>query len=391
MAAREGASKVAGSPIKGAALSLAKSAGRYALSKFGDRVQKTTTRLTDYVQGGGDVQGLVGAVTGSSGKTGKLKAFAQTAWGGLKRKFGLGGKGETGKFKFYNIIESQDIGAPVSLVYNQWTQFADWPSFMKKVEKVVQESDEKITFQAKVFWSRRTWQATIQEQSPDEKIIWNSQGAKGSADGSVTFHELAPQMTRVLVSMVWTPKGFMEKTGGIWRAQGRRARLEFKHFRRQVMNDALQHPDDIEGWRGVIHEGEVVKDHETAVREEREAKEREEQEREDREAEERAERGEQEPEEGEEFEGEEPEEPEEGEEPEETEETGEPAGRRGRGGRREEGEERRPRGRGRRAVPEEPEEAEEPEYYEEAENYEEPAEPRRGTRREPPARGPRRR
>jgi hypothetical protein len=37
------------------------------------------------------------------------------------------------------------------------------------------------------------------------------------------------------------------------------------------MTNAILHPDEIEGWRGVIEDGEVVKDHETAIREERES------------------------------------------------------------------------------------------------------------------------
>ncbi len=34
------------------------------------------------------------------------------------------------------------------------------------------------------------------------------------------------------------------------------------------MAHALLSPDDVEGWRGLIEEGEVVKDHETALEEE---------------------------------------------------------------------------------------------------------------------------
>jgi hypothetical protein len=37
------------------------------------------------------------------------------------------------------------------------------------------------------------------------------------------------------------------------------------------MAEALLHPDEIEGWRGVIEDGEVTKDHETAVQDERSA------------------------------------------------------------------------------------------------------------------------
>ncbi|MEO3814818.1 SRPBCC family protein [Sphaerisporangium sp. B11E5] len=318
-----------GGPLKLAARNLTRSAGRYALSAVGNAVGKATTRLTDYVEGGGDAKELLGIVTGSSGRTGKIKGFAKMAWGGLKRKLGFGG-GEGGKFKFQNIEETLDMGAPRRLVYNQWTQFADWPSYMKKVERVVQDEDQKLTFQVKIFWSRRTWQSTIQEQVPDEKIIWTSQGAKGYVDGSVTFHELTPDMTRVLVALMYYPKGFMEIVGGIWRPQGRRARLEFKHFRRHLMNHVLRDPEQVEGWRGVIHEGEVVKDHETALREEQEAQEAEE--RAAREEERAGEPGEREGErpgpeergEGEEPEGEEPEgEEPEGEEPEGEEPEGE--------------------------------------------------------------------
>jgi hypothetical protein len=56
-----------------------------------------------------------------------------------------------------------------------------------------------------------------------------------------------------------------ERTGNLWRAQGRRARLELKHFRRHMMTQGVLHPDDIEGWRGTIHDGEVVESHEDAL------------------------------------------------------------------------------------------------------------------------------
>jgi hypothetical protein len=139
---------------------------------------------------------------------------------------------------------------------------------MKKVENVEQADDEKLNWKAQVFWSHRTWEATILEQSPEEKIVWRSKGAKGHVDGAVTFHELAPNLTRIVVVLEYYPQGMFERTGNLWRAQGRRARLELKHFQRHVMTGTILHPDDLEGWRGVISDGEVVKDHETALKEE---------------------------------------------------------------------------------------------------------------------------
>ncbi|MCD2198122.1 SRPBCC family protein [Actinomycetospora endophytica] len=170
-----------------------------------------------------------------------------------------------------NIFEAQDVGVPIRVAYDQWTQFADFPSFMKKLESVNQEADEKSTWTAKVFWSRRSWTTTIREQVPDSHIIWVSSGAKGRADGIVSFHELAPNMTRIILILEYYPQGFMEKTGNIWRAVGRRARLEFKHFCRHVMMDTLINREELEGWRGEIRDSEVVKTHEEAMEEEQAA------------------------------------------------------------------------------------------------------------------------
>ena len=46
----------------------------------------------------------------------------------------------------------------------------------------------------------------------------------------------------------------------LWRAQGRRVRLELKHFVRHVMTQTILDPDQLQGWRGEIREGQVVLD-----------------------------------------------------------------------------------------------------------------------------------
>ncbi|MEV4184177.1 SRPBCC family protein [Streptosporangium canum] len=266
---------------------LAEALGERILSSATEKLGGLTGRLTDYVQGGGSgdsggsggsgALGLIGSVLGSKHPVAAgLKGAAKMAAGGLMQKITGGGKGGKGKkLKLINIVEALDMGAPRRLVYDQWTQFQDFPSFMKKVEGVDQQSDEKTTWKAQVFWSHRTWESTIVEQVPDQRIIWRSKGAKGYVDGAVTFHELSPDMTRVLLVLEYHPQGLFERTGNLWRAQGRRARLEFKHFRRHVMMQSLLHPDEIEGWRGEIRDSKVVKDHETALREEQEQEERE--------------------------------------------------------------------------------------------------------------------
>ncbi|MEU0633780.1 cyclase, partial [Streptomyces sp. NPDC005989] len=99
---------------------------------------------------------------------------------------------------------------------------------------------------------------------PDDRIVWTSEGAKGTTRGAVSFHELAPSLTRIVLVVEYYPSGFFEKTGNLWRAQGRRMRLDFKHFQRYVTL-AQEEP---EGWRGEIRDGEVVVSHEDAMEEE---------------------------------------------------------------------------------------------------------------------------
>lgn len=51
----------------------------------------------------------------------------------------------------------------MQVVYDQWTQFQDFSGFMKKVENVDQQDEQKLTFKAQVLWSHREWESTIVE------------------------------------------------------------------------------------------------------------------------------------------------------------------------------------------------------------------------------------
>ncbi len=274
-AAGNGAGPDLGGQLKDEVQNLLGELAELGVAAARDVIGGATERLTDYVQQGGG-PGLMAAVTGakslSEGKS-PMRSMVSAGWAGLKQKLGggggKGGKGGQGKgLKVTNIVESIDVGVPVRMAYNQWTQFADFPSFMKKVEGVNQEEDNKLSWKAQIFWSHRSWESTIIKQIPDERIIWRSEGAKGHVDGAVSFHEIGPNLTRILVVLEYHPQGFFEGTGNLWRAQGRRARLELKHFRRHVMTQTVLQPDELEGWRGVIEDGEVVQDHESRLREE---------------------------------------------------------------------------------------------------------------------------
>ena len=248
--------------------------------KVSDKVDEVGRGLLDKADGqDGGGPGVKAAFSGVKALTegkGPFRAILGAGATGLKEKVkGIFGKKKGGGKKgpkLINIVESIDVGVPLRLAYDQWTEYEEFPTFMKKVEHVDRPEDEKTNWKAQVFWSHRTWEATTIEQVPDDHIIWRSKGAKGYVDGVVSFSELAPNLTRILLVMEYHPQGFFERTGNLWRAPGRRARLEFKHFRRHVMAHTILNPDDVEGWRGEIRDGEVVKTHEDALEEEKRAR-----------------------------------------------------------------------------------------------------------------------
>lgn len=257
-----------------------------AVDALSGKLTGMTQRLTDFAHNGGP--GLMAAVTGSQ-KLASGASPAKAALGAgmtmMKEKAsqavgaatggGGGGGGGGHSAKVVNIVEQADIGLPVRVVYDQWTQFEQFPSFTRKVEKVEQETDEKVNWRAQIFFSHRDWEATITEQVPDERIVWHAKGPKGYPDGTVTFHELTPDLTRVLLVIEYHPQGFFEKTANLWRAQGRRVRSDFKHIKRHLMTRTILEQDEVEGWRGEIRDGEVVLSHEDAMKEEQQAQQKE--------------------------------------------------------------------------------------------------------------------
>ncbi|KUN39928.1 cyclase [Streptomyces longwoodensis] len=261
------------------------------LTGVGRKLGETTGKLNDIAEGnspGFAKLALDGGRKIAEGK-GPLRTALELGGSRVKDKVtgafkSLGGKGK-GKGGAGNkptvIMEYIDVGVPLRTAYDQWTRYQDFGTFAKGVKSANRADDTHSDWQAKIWWSSRSWKATTTEQIPDQKIAWTSEGAKGSTKGVVTFHSLGDNLTRVLLVIEYYPSGFFEKTGNIWRAQGRRARLDLKHFARFVtLKGEAQ-----EGWRGEIRDGEVVRSHDDVVAEEEEENEENEENGEDEEAE----------------------------------------------------------------------------------------------------------
>ncbi len=264
------------SPVVGqlgeAAKDYAKARGSEAVKMIGEKLTGATGSLNDTAESGGFKATAVGeaakrVVQGDN----PVKAALGGVGSGIKETVsGIFGRsksgGAGGNKKFVSIIEDIHVGAPVDVVYDQWTQYQEFASFMKGVDSVDQTDEVSSNWRVKVFKSRRNFKASVTEQIPDRKIAWSTEGAKGTTKGVVTFHPLADDLTQVLLVIEYYPQGLFEKTGNIWRAQGRRTRLDLKHFRRFVM----MRGEATGSWRGEIRDGEVVRTPEEVEQDEQE-------------------------------------------------------------------------------------------------------------------------
>ncbi|WP_279328890.1 SRPBCC family protein [Streptomyces sp. OS603R] len=247
------------------------------LTGVGQKLGETTGKLNDVAEGNSPGFAKLAADGGKKLAEGKGPLRTAVELGATRAKDNvkgalknLGGGGGKRKKSSGNkptvIMEYIDVGVPLRTAYDQWTQYQDFSTFAKGVKSANKSDDTTSDWQAKIWWSNRSWKATTNEQVPDDRIAWSTEGAKGTMKGVVSFHRIADNLTRVLMVIEYYPSGLFEKTGNIWRAQGRRARLDLKNFARFITIKG----EAEDSWRGEIREGEVVKSHEDAVAEEEE-------------------------------------------------------------------------------------------------------------------------
>ena len=166
------------------------------------------------------------------------------------------GKGQpgVGKGRRMPIQQEVDIAVPLSVAYNQWTQFEEWPQFMHRIDRATQEDDDTISFRTKIWGKSKEFVGQIEEQIPDERIKWTVKEGVAHT-GVVTFHELAPKLTRVTVSIDVQPGSLVEKMARGMRHVKRAVRADMHRFKAFIEMEE----EETGAWRGEIHDGEVAK------------------------------------------------------------------------------------------------------------------------------------
>lgn len=130
------------------------------------------------------------------------------------------------------MIHEITIDLPVRTVYDQWTQFEDFPLFMRNIRDVRQIDDKTLEWEARISGVTREWRSEITEQTPDHRVAWTAtDGTKNS--GVVTFHSLNDEQTKVVVQFEMEPEGFLEHVadwGGYVDDRMKKDLKDFKEF-----------------------------------------------------------------------------------------------------------------------------------------------------------------
>ena len=149
------------------------------------------------------------------------------------------------------VEESVVVHVPVRTAYDQWTQFEDFPLFMKDVDLVEQIDPTRLHWKTSMRGVTREWNAVITEQIPDARVAWESEDGARNA-GVVTFHELEDETTKVMLQLDFEPEGVLEHYADAVGVVEQRAKKDLEAFKGFIE----QRGRATGSWRGSVNHPE---------------------------------------------------------------------------------------------------------------------------------------
>ncbi|MFE6227931.1 SRPBCC family protein [Streptomyces sp. NPDC057854] len=144
------------------------------------------------------------------------------------------------------VHDTIEVEAPLREVYDQWTQFEEFPRFMDGVEEVQQLDDRLCHWRTKIAGATREFDTEIVDQLPDQRIAWRTVGGDVKQKGVVTFEKVDEAHTRVQLSMEIEPSGIADRAAKAMGVLESRIEGDLKRFKRFI--EERDHATG--GWRG---------------------------------------------------------------------------------------------------------------------------------------------
>jgi hypothetical protein len=100
-----------------------------------------------------------------------------------------------------SVQRSIEIRVPVHTLYQQLTQFEDYPQFMQDIESVEQRDATHLHWKARMMNAPVEWDAVITECIPDQHIAWQSENGPGNA-GKLELQAVGTAASRLTITLV---------------------------------------------------------------------------------------------------------------------------------------------------------------------------------------------
>lgn len=169
--------------------------------------------------------GAEGAKEGLTGGGGTLSALA----GGASKLLPGKGAGHK-KTRRLPIQRWTDVAVPLDRAWEAWTRFEDFPKFMHRALNVEQKDDRTISWEEKIWFSTRRWEAEITDRDEKYRIAWKTTSGT-SHTGVISFHRIEKNLTRVMVTLDFQPAGMLEKMGSGLRFAKRAVQADLARFK----------------------------------------------------------------------------------------------------------------------------------------------------------------
>lgn len=170
----------------------------------------------------------------------------------------------------FPIQESIDVAVPLGGTFTLCSRFLDFPGYLDRVAEVKETDDTHFVFAAKIGRRLREMEIEIVDERPDERIEWECVDELAHS-GVLTFHPLAPRLTRLELTIEREPESLPERLSRQTRLVGRAIQAELHRFKAHVElldEDFDDYVPEVSGEEGIPPEEEGLSEEEEGEPEE---------------------------------------------------------------------------------------------------------------------------
>ncbi|QGV82351.1 SRPBCC family protein [Streptomyces ficellus] len=138
-----------------------------------------------------------------------------------------------------SLVETVDTQAPVSLIWQLWSDVTKWPRFLTHVQRVDRIDERRFTWWLALPGADKYFTAELTEVVPEERIAWKATAGTQHA-GVVTFHRLSDTTSRVTIQLEYEPEGFVEHLAALTNLDRTVANYDLGQFQRMAEELAAQ-------------------------------------------------------------------------------------------------------------------------------------------------------